>query len=85
MDLPVSDRKKEIYILGCICGENTEMVIWDDIAGKIKKDLRFLGISFRKNTAKIKKGEYRIAIYSVPTLHDCPLDFHIVRQDADGM
>ena len=53
----------------------------------MKKDLEFLGISFRedKHETHLKPGEWRIAIYYRPTPHDWPIGFHLSRQDIDGI
>lgn len=84
LDLLINDRKKEIFIPGCISDENAEKVVWTDVTGEVKKDLDFLGISYRENDEALYKGEWRIAIYYIPTPHDWPIGFHIVRQDEDG-
>lgn len=84
LDLPINDRKKSIFIPGCICDENVEKEVMADVTGKVKKDLDFLGISYRGDNGVLYNGEWRIAIYFTATLHDCPIEFHFVRQDEDG-
>ena len=51
---------------------------------RIKKDLEFLGFSFRCNDENLENNEYRIAIYAFSSFHDMPIGFHIARQDKDG-
>lgn len=84
LDLPISDWKKSIFIPGCIGEENAEKEIWTEVTDKIKKDLNFLGISYREDDGVLYKGEWRIAIYYIPTPYDWPIGFHIARQDGDG-
>lgn len=84
LDLPINDRKKLIFIPGCICDENAEKAVYTDVTGEVKKNLDFLGISYREDDGNLYKGEWRIAIYYIPTFHDLPIGFHIVRQDEDG-
>lgn len=85
LDIPVNDIGKNIWIPGCISGKNTEKVIWNYITEYVKKDLDFLGIKYRENDENLRKGEYRIAIYFRPSIHVCPLGFHLSRQDDDGI
>ena len=87
LDIPVSDRKKLIWIPGCISNEQEERHIFSSIElmKRIKKDLDFLNFSYRENDAKfpLLSGEWRIAVYYRSYFHDWPISFHISRQDAD--
>lgn len=85
LDIPVNDPKKRIWIPGCISDENEEPYIFNEITERLKKDLDFLGISYREDNgeASLYNGEWRIAIYYRPTPHDWPIGFHISRQDED--
>ena len=52
---------------------------------RLKKDLDFLGFSYRENDHSLKQGEYRIAVYVTPSIcYDMPIGFHFSRQDKDG-
>lgn len=86
LDIPVSDKKQLIWIPGCISNEKEQPHIFGEIAERLKRDLEFLGISFREDDGQtiLNKGEWRIAIYYRPTPHDWPIGFHISRQDKDG-
>lgn len=87
LDIPISDWKEEIWFPGCICSEKTDADIWssEELIERVKRDLNFLGISYRENEGELKEGEYRLAIYQLPSYHDCPIDFHFSRQDLDGV
>lgn len=86
LDLDVSDTKKEVFFPGCISSEDEKPDIFSglDLLERLKKDLKFLGFTFRPNEKKLEEGEYRIAIYGLPTYYDMPIGFHISRQDKDG-
>ena len=85
LDLAIPDPKEEIFIPGCIHDYSSEKVVWSDVTGNVKKDLDFLGIKYREDdSSALKPGEYRIAIYYIPTFHDMPLCFHMARQDENG-
>ncbi|MBO5478825.1 MAG: hypothetical protein J6A04_03815 [Clostridia bacterium] len=84
LDLPINDKEKLIFIPGRICDKNAEKVIWTDVTSKVKRDLESLGISYREDDGILYEGEWRIAIYYIPTPHDYPISFHFVRQDDDG-
>lgn len=85
LDLAISDKKQEIFIPGCIHDYNSETDIWSDVTSKVKQDLDFLNISYRDDdSTKLQPGEYRIAIYYIPSPHDLPIDFHFARQDENG-
>lgn len=85
LDLLIPDPKQEIFIPGCIHDCSSEKVVWSDVTGNVKKDLDFLGIKYRvADSSQLKLGEYRIAIYYIPTFHDMPLEFHMARQDESG-
>lgn len=86
LDLDISDPQKRVFFPGCISSEEEKLDIFSglDLLERLKKDLTFLGFSFRTNDQNLKEGEYRIAIYGLPTLHDMPIGFHISRQDKDG-
>jgi len=84
LDLPVNDIAKKIFIPGCIADKNLEKEIWTGVSKRVEKDLDFLGISYREDDGKLYNGEYRIAIYYIPTPHDWPIGFHISRQDVNG-
>lgn len=85
LDLAIPDPKQEIFIPGCISDYSSEKVVWDNITGNVKKDFDFLGIQYREDdSSALKPGEYRIALYYIPTFHDMPLDFHMARQDENG-
>lgn len=87
LNIPVSDEKQLIWIPGCISDEKEKPHIFSGITERLKKDLDFLGISYREDSgeATLNEGEWRIAIYKGPTLHDWPIEFHISRQDEDGI
>lgn len=87
LDINISDPRKKIFIPGCISDEKVETEIYSttELISRLKADLDFLGISYRENTHEIYKGEWRIAIYFMPEPHDLPIDFHISRQDFDGI
>lgn len=85
LDLIIPDPKEEIFIPGCISDSSTEKVLWTYVTGHVKKDLDFLGIQYREDdSSALKPGEYRIALYYIPTFHDMPLPFHMARQDENG-
>ena len=86
LDLDVSDPEKKVFVPGCISSENEQPHIFSglDLAERLKKDLTFLGFTFRPNEQNLQEGEYRIAIYGLPTFHDMPIGFHFSRQDEDG-
>lgn len=86
LDLPVRDRKTRIFIPGCISNPDVETAIFNpnELITRLKKDLDFLGLSYREDNGELKKGEWRIAFYSFPSFHDYPINFHFVRQDEDG-
>ena len=87
LDINVSDPKKIIWIPGCISDENLDKNIYtvDELVDRLKKDLDFLGISYRDDTSTLLDGEWRIAIYYIPFIHDWPFGFHISRQDVNGI
>lgn len=87
LDINVSDPKELLWFPGCISDENLDKNIWStsDLIERLKKDLDFLGISYRDNSDNLSAVEWRIAIYYKPTMHDFPIDFHIYRQDIDGI
>ena len=85
LDINVSDPKEQIWCPGCICDKNADKNIRTDVTNRVKRDLEFLEISYRKNTKELKEGEWRIAIYFQPAFHDCSIGFHISRQDKDGI
>ncbi len=76
-----------MWLPGCISDENLDKNIWStpDLIERLKKDLDFLGISYRDNSNNLLEGEWRIAIYYEPATHDFPIGFHISRQDIDGI
>ena len=76
-----------MWLPGCISDENLDKNIWStpDLIERLKKDLDFLGISYRDNSNNLLEGEWRIAIYYEPAMHDFPIGFHISRQDIDGI
>ena len=86
LDLPVRDTKMRIFIPGCISSPYVKSAIFNpnELITRLKKDLDFLGLAYRKDNGKLKEGEWRIAFYYFPTLYDLPIDFHFVRQDEDG-
>ena len=86
LDLNVSDPSKKVYFPGCISNEEEKPDIFDgsDLVKRLEKDLEFLGFTFRPNDEHLNDGEYRIAIYGLPTFYDMPIGFHISRQDKDG-
>ena len=86
LDLDISDPKERVLLPGCISSEEEKQDIFDesDLIKRLKKDLEFLGFTFRQNDEHLNDGEYRIAIYGLPTFHDMPIGFHISRQDKDG-
>ena len=86
LDLPVRDRKMEIFIPGCISNPDVIPAIFNsnELITRLKKDLDFLGLSYREDNGKLKKGEWRIAFYYFPSFLDMPIGFHFVRQDEDG-
>ena len=86
LNLNVNDIKKRIYFPGCISQKDENPYIFDSnsLVSRLKRDLEFLGFSYRENDEQLKEGEYRIAIYAFPSFHDMPIGFHISRQDMDG-
>lgn len=86
LDLNVNDPKRRVFYPGCISSEKEELDIYNesDLLERLKKDLTFLGFSFRSNDKNLKENEYRIAIYAFPSIYDMPIGFHIARQDKDG-
>ena len=85
LDLIIPDHKKEIFIPGCISDSNAEKNLWSNVTGHVKKDLDFLGITYREDdSSALQPDEYRIALYYIPTFHDLPIGFHMVRQDENG-
>ncbi len=87
LDINVSDSKELLWLPGCISDENLDKNIWStpDLIERLKKDLDFLGISYRDNSNNLLEGEWRIAIYYEPATYDFPIGFHISRQDIDGI
>ena len=86
LNIRISDMLKKIYYPGCINMEGNDSYIYssDDLMKGLKKDLDFLGFSYRANSENLEDGEYRIGIYAFPTFHDLPIGFHFSRQDKDG-
>lgn len=86
LDLTISDKKEQIFIPGCISNPDVIPAIFNpnELITRLKKDLDFLGLSYREDNGELKKGEWRIAFYSFPSFHDYPINFHFVRQDEDG-
>ena len=86
LNLEVSDPNKRVFLPGCISSESENVNIFDGskLMDRLKRDLNFLGFAYRPNDKYLKGGEYRIAIYGLPTLHDMPIGFHISRQGKDG-
>lgn len=86
LDLRIGDIKESIFIPGRLSDKNEELYVWSqlDFKEKLERDLKFLGFSYRPNDTHLEEGEYRIALYYIPTPHDYPIGFHIVRQDKDG-
>jgi hypothetical protein len=86
LNLEVSDPNKRVFLPGCISSESENVNIFDGskLMDRLKRDLEFLGFTFRPNDEHLNDGEYRIAIYGLPTFHDMPIGFHISRQDKDG-
>ena len=62
LDLPVRDRKMEIFIPGCISNPDVIPAIFNpnELITRLKEDLDFLGLSYREDNGKLKKGEWRI-------------------------
>ena len=85
LDINVSDFWKKIWFPGQICNPSYDYALMSDVSGHVKKDLDFLGISYRENSERLNPGEWRIAIYDAPTPHDYPIEFHISRQDNNGI
>lgn len=85
LNLNINDPEKRVLFPGCISDENEDPDIYSEtsLMKRLKRDLNFLGFSYRENDIRLKEGEYRIAIYAFPTFHDCPIGFHISRQDKD--
>ena len=86
LDLDVHDPKKIVLFPGCISSkeENPDIYSWEKLLERLKRDLQFLGFTFRSNDDKLIENEYRIAIYAFPSFYDMPIGFHIARQDKDG-
>lgn len=86
LDIPVKDTSKDIWIPGCISNEDFDGDLWspEHIVSNLERDLKSLGIQFRKDKSQLKKGEWRIAIYYISSYHDLPIEFHFARQDRDG-
>ena len=84
IDVPLRDLEEDFLIPGCISDPEAETVIFSDVEGLFKKDLKFLGFSIRKDDTVLAEGDYRIAIYMGASFHDYPVGFHFIRQDSDG-
>ena len=87
LDLNVHDSKKRVLYPGCISNqeENPDIYSGAMLLERLKRDLEFLGFTFRFNDKNLKDNEYRIAIYAFPSLcYDMPIGFHMARQDKDG-
>lgn len=84
LDVPVRDRLKQIWYPGFFCGNFGEIYSTKTLIENVKLDLKSLGFSYREEDGFLFKGEYRIAIYYIPSFHDMPIGFHMVRQDEDG-
>lgn len=86
LDIPVKGRIKQIWIPGLLSDPKFDGRIWsaEELISNVKADLFNLGFSYRENDTILNDGEWRIAIYYIPTYHDMPIGFHFVRQDEDG-
>lgn len=87
LNLDVTDPETIIFVPGCISNEHAETNIMNlsDLINNTKKDLHFLGISYREDDGSpLQDGEYKIAIYNHPIFPDTSIDFHFTRQDKDG-
>ena len=87
LNMNIPDKNEEVFIPGCISNKNAaELRTTHDIVNAVIKDLDFLGIKYRiaDNSTVCNSKEYRIAIYSAPSVPKCPLNFHFARQDCNG-
>ena len=86
LNLIVSDPREKIFFPGCISNKEEEGAIFSsyELLERLKKDLKFLGFTYRGENGTLAEGEYRIAVYYIPTYHDWPIGFHISRQDKTG-
>lgn len=86
LNIDVYDRKREVWLPGCIADEWFDGQYWtkEQLIENLKKDLDFLEISYREDSGKLQKGEWRIAVYWLPSFCNCPSEFHFVRQDSNG-
>lgn len=84
LDIPVSDPIEQIWTPGQISSKKQNHHFFTRVTDEVKRDLDYLGISYRENDDSLRLGEWRIAIYYRPTFHDMPLGFHVSRQDSDG-
>lgn len=86
LNTTVSDAREEIFFPGCISNEREKKDIFSsyELKERLRKDLQFLGFTYRSDDGKLSDGEYRIAVYVIPTYHDMPIGFHISRQDETG-
>ena len=86
LDIPVRDGSKQFWNPGVISGNNPSGKSYSvfNLIENIKADIETLGFSYRKDECTLHDGEYRIAIYHIPTYHYMSVSFHMVRQDEDG-
>lgn len=86
LDVPIKDKLRHIWYPGVFSKRCREGDIYSSssLVEYMKSDLDFLGFTYRDDDGTLNYGEWRIAIYYIPTLHDLPIGFHFVRQDKDG-
>ncbi|MCR5146878.1 MAG: hypothetical protein K6B70_06005 [Clostridia bacterium] len=87
LNTPIVDKEEVLFYPSAISNKEDIIQHWSgqDLVAAVLRDLKFLGISYRDDDGKTcENGEYRIAIYTAPSFHDCPFGFHFVRQDING-
>ena len=86
LDVPVKDVFNKFWLPGVLSGisHSGKFFSVPTLVEHIKADIKTLGFSCREDDGILHKGEYKIAIYHIPSYYDIPIQFHMVRQDEDG-
>lgn len=88
LNTPIVDKEEVLFYPSAISNKDDIILPWSErhLVSAVLRDLKFFGISYRDDDGETtcEDGEYRIAIYTAPSFHDCPLGFHFVRQDING-
>jgi hypothetical protein len=89
LDIPVSDPKKRIWYPGCLSDESVykdpNIYSQQELEERLYNDLDAMNFSYRKDSSRLRDGEYRGFIYLLPPKRFAyPKGFHFIREDNDG-